>query len=97
MNKSPLESLIEKETDTDVLDTIRKELTEREYAILDYRFGFTSRHSRTLRDIGKQLGVTAERIRSIEAKALRKLRHFQMAKKLEPVLELWQEKHKEAS
>lgn len=68
----------------DVLNT----LTERERAVLDYRFGLTDGYSRTLEEVGKQFSVTRERIRQIEAKALRKLRHPTRMRKLEGFLEL---------
>ena len=55
----------------EVLDT----LTEREQEVLTLRFGLTDGYSRTLEEVGKQFNVTRERIRQIEAKALRKLRH----------------------
>ena len=60
-----------KEKLADVLST----LTERERAILEMRFGLVDGYERTLEEIGKQYKVTRERIRQIEAKALRKLRH----------------------
>jgi len=68
----------------DVLNT----LTERERAVLDYRFGLTDGYSRTLEEVGKQFDVTRERIRQIEAKALRKLRHPTRIRKLEGFLEI---------
>ncbi len=68
----------------DVLST----LTERERAVLDYRFGLTDGYSRTLEEVGKQFTVTRERIRQIEAKALRKLRHPTRMRKLEGFLEM---------
>ncbi|MBN2301356.1 MAG: RNA polymerase sigma factor RpoD [Lentisphaerae bacterium] len=68
----------------DVLHT----LTERERAVLDYRFGLTDGYSRTLEEVGKQFCVTRERIRQIEAKALRKLRHPTRMRKLEGFLEI---------
>ncbi|MGF1452519.1 MAG: RNA polymerase sigma factor RpoD [Opitutales bacterium] len=55
----------------DVLDS----LTERERKVLSLRFGLTDGYSRTLEEVGKQFNVTRERIRQIEAKALRKMRH----------------------
>lgn len=73
-----------KERLKDVLDT----LTERERAVLDYRFGLSDGYSRTLEEVGKQFAVTRERIRQIEAKALRKLRHPTRMRKLEGFLEL---------
>ncbi len=68
----------------DVLDT----LTEREQQVLDYRFGLTDGYSRTLEEVGKRFQVTRERIRQIEAKALRKLRHPTRIRKLEGFLEM---------
>lgn len=68
----------------DVLDT----LTEREREVLDYRFGLTDGYSRTLEEVGKKFKVTRERIRQIEAKALRKLRHPTRIRKLEGFLEV---------
>ena len=56
---------------TDVLDS----LTERERKVLELRFGLADGYSRTLEEVGKQFQVTRERIRQIEAKALRKMRH----------------------
>jgi RNA polymerase primary sigma factor len=68
----------------DVLDT----LTDRERQVLDYRFGLTDGYSRTLEEVGKKFTVTRERIRQIEAKALRKLRHPTRIRKLEGFLEM---------
>ncbi|MDI6774000.1 MAG: RNA polymerase sigma factor RpoD [Verrucomicrobiota bacterium] len=68
----------------DVLST----LTPREKSVLDYRFGLTDGYSRTLEEVGKQFLVTRERIRQIEAKALRKLRHPTRLRKLEGFLEM---------
>lgn len=58
-------------------------LNERERQVLDYRFGLSDGFSRTLEEVGKLFSVTRERIRQIEAKALRKLRHPTRMKKLE--------------
>ncbi len=58
-------------------------LTDRERQVLDYRFGLTDGYSRTLEEVGKLFNVTRERIRQIEAKALRKLRHPVRLRKLE--------------
>lgn len=60
-----------KEQLDDVLDT----LTDREKRVLELRFGIEDGRPRTLEEVGKEFGVTRERIRQIEAKALRKLRH----------------------
>jgi RNA polymerase primary sigma factor len=73
-----------KERLKEVLNT----LTERERSVLDYRFGLTDGYSRTLEEVGKQFCVTRERIRQIEAKALRKLRHPTRMRKLEGFLEM---------
>jgi len=66
-----------------VLDT----LTPRERRVLQLRFGLTDGHQRTLEEVGKRIGVTRERIRQIEAKALRKLRHPSRSKRLREYLE----------
>jgi RNA polymerase primary sigma factor len=73
-----------KERLKDVLGT----LTDREQAVLNLRFGLTDGYSRTLEEVGKQFSVTRERIRQIEAKALRKLRHPVRLRKLEGFLEV---------
>jgi len=67
-----------KEQLEDVLDT----LTEREENVLRLRFGLDDGRTRTLEEVGKVFGVTRERIRQIEAKALRKLRHPSRSKRL---------------
>jgi RNA polymerase primary sigma factor len=67
----------------DVLDT----LTERERAVLEQRFGLVDGYSRTLEEVGRQFKVTRERIRQIEAKALRKMRHPTRIRQLEGFLE----------
>ncbi|HVC77108.1 MAG TPA: RNA polymerase sigma factor RpoD [Candidatus Micrarchaeaceae archaeon] len=66
-----------------ILDT----LTPRERRVLQLRFGLIDSHQRTLEEVGKRIGVTRERIRQIEAKALRKLRHPSRSKKLRDYLE----------
>ena len=50
-------------------------LSERELTVLELRFGLKDEHSYSLQEVGERLGVTGERIRQIEARALRKLRH----------------------
>ena len=64
-----------------------KELTEREKEVLRLRFGLEDGHPYTLEEVGKRFGVTRERIRQIEAKALRKLRHPSRSKKLRDFLD----------
>ena len=72
-----------KEQLIDVLGT----LTSREEKVLRLRFGLDNGHARTLEEVGKEFNVTRERIRQIEAKALRKLRHPSRSKKLKDYLE----------
>ena len=72
-----------KEQLNEVLDT----LTEREQKVLILRFGLEDGRSRTLEEVGKEFNVTRERIRQIEAKALRKLRHPSRSRKLKDYLE----------
>ena len=72
-----------KEQRVDVLGT----LTEREQKVLKLRFGLEDGRARTLEEVGKTFDVTRERIRQIEAKALRKLRHPTRSKKLKDYLE----------
>ena len=68
----------------EVLDS----LTEREREVLEQRFGLKDGYSRTLEEVGRQFQVTRERIRQIEAKALRKMRHPTRIRKLEGFIEL---------
>ncbi len=72
-----------KEQLVEVLDT----LTDREQKVLKLRFGLEDGRARTLEEVGKEFEVTRERIRQIEAKALRKLRHPSRSKKLKDYLE----------
>ena len=67
----------------EVLDT----LTEREQKVLKLRFGLDDGRARTLEEVGKEFNVTRERIRQIEAKALRKLRHPSRSRKLKDYLD----------
>jgi len=62
-------------------------LTERERKVLELRFGLGDGYSRTLEEVGKQFKVTRERIRQIEAKALRKMRHPTRIRQLQGFLE----------
>jgi RNA polymerase primary sigma factor len=67
----------------DILDS----LTPRERRVLQHRFGLIDGRQRTLEEVGKRFGVTRERIRQIEVKALRKLRHSSRSKRLSDFLE----------
>ncbi len=83
---TPVESatyLMLREELLDVLET----LTPREQEVLKLRFGLDDGKTRTLEEVGKEFDVTRERIRQIEAKALRKLRHPSRSKKLKDFLE----------
>ena len=70
------------------LDDVLATLTDRERKVLRLRFGLDDGRQRTLEEVGKEFDVTRERIRQIEAKALRKLRHPSRSKKLKDYLEL---------
>ncbi len=84
-NPSDMASLhLLKDKIKDVLDT----LTERERAVLEQRFGLVDGYSRTLEEVGQQFQVTRERIRQIEAKALRKMRHPTRIRQLEGFLDM---------
>lgn len=69
------------------LNSVLETLTEREKKVLTLRFGLDDGRARTLEEVGKEFDVTRERIRQIEAKALRKLRHPSRSKKLKDYLE----------
>ena len=69
------------------LDEVLESLTPREQQVLRLRFGLDDGRGRTLEEVGQVFGVTRERIRQIEAKALRKLRHPSRSKKLKDFLE----------
>jgi len=71
----------------DQLDEVLQTLTEREQQVLRLRFGLDDGRQRTLEEVGQQFQVTRERIRQIEAKALRKLRHPNRSKRLRDYLE----------
>jgi RNA polymerase primary sigma factor len=69
------------------IEGVLQTLTPREHRILQLRFGLEDGRSRTLEEVGKEFNVTRERIRQIEAKALRKLRHPSRSRKLKDYLE----------
>lgn len=68
------------------LDDVVSTLTEREQRVIKLRFGWDDGRPRTLEEVGKEFNVTRERIRQIEAKALRKLRHPNRSRKLKDFL-----------
>ena len=69
------------------LEELLDDLSEREREVLRLRFGLEDGHAHTLEDVGKKFGVTRERIRQIEAKALRKLRHPSRSRRLRDFLD----------
>ena len=69
------------------LADVLKTLTPREEKVLSLRFGLDDGNPKTLEEVGKEFNVTRERIRQIEAKALRKLRHPSRSKKLKDFLD----------
>ncbi len=69
------------------IDDVLSSINPRERRVLQLRFGLEDGRSRTLEEVGREFGVTRERIRQIEAKALRKLRHPSRSKKLKDYLE----------
>jgi RNA polymerase primary sigma factor len=72
---------------TEAVESVLGELTEREQEIVRMRFGLDGARSKTLEEVGKDFGVTRERIRQIEAKTLAKLRHPQRSQRLREFLE----------
>ena len=69
------------------LGSVLNTLTPREEMVIRLRYGLDDARPRTLEDVGKEFGVTRERIRQIEAKALRKLRHPNRSKKLKDFID----------
>jgi len=69
------------------LDSVLHTLSDREKKVIQLRFGLTDGHPRTLEEVGKEFGVTRERIRQIESKTLSKLRHPSRSQKLRDYLE----------
>ena len=72
-----------KSLNRDALFSVMNDLTDREERVLRLRYGLDDNRPRTLEEVGKEFGVTRERIRQIEAKAIRKLRHPTRTKKLD--------------
>jgi RNA polymerase primary sigma factor len=72
----------------DKIGVVLGSLTERERKVLELRYGFGDGYARTLEEVGKQFNVTRERIRQIEAKALRKMRHPTRLRHLHGFLEM---------
>ena len=82
-NDKSLVEIVENDEMTALVNKAMKTtLTDRKLKVLQLRFGFDNDEPRTLEEVGKKFGVTRERIRQIEAKALRKLRHPSRSKKL---------------
>ncbi len=73
---------------TEAVEAVLGELTEREQEIVRMRFGLDGARAKTLEEVGKEFGVTRERIRQIEAKTLAKLRHPQRSHRLREFLEI---------
>jgi len=69
------------------IEKVLDELTDREKRVLELRFGLKDGHARTLEEVGREFNVTRERIRQIEGKALRKLRHPSRSRKLKGYLD----------
>ena len=69
------------------LASVLNTLTPREEMVIRLRYGLDDAHPRTLEDVGKEFGVTRERIRQIEAKALRKLRHPNRSRRLKDFID----------
>ena len=82
----PLELASHELLKSQIGDALSK-LTERERKIIVLRFGLEDGRFRTLEEVGREFGITRERIRQIEAKALRKLRHPSYSRKLRGYLE----------
>jgi len=86
-NALPPVDAASKELLKEQIDEVLSTLTPREERVLQFRFGLEDGRSRTLEEVGKVFNVTRERIRQIEAKALRKLRHPSRSRKLKDYLE----------
>lgn len=84
--ESDPEEMVLNGTRKEIVEKVLRTLTDREARVLSLRFGIDDGRQRTLEEVGKEFGVTRERIRQIEAKALRKLRHPSRARKLRAIL-----------
>ena len=82
-----VDSIVQSRALHDSLDKVMETLTKRERLVLELRFGWNDGRPRTLEEVGKEFNVTRERIRQIEAKALRKMRHPSRSKVIKPYLE----------
>jgi len=82
----PIELASQQLLKSQISDALNK-LTERERKIIVLRFGLDDGRFRTLEEVGREFGITRERIRQIEAKALRKLRHPSYSRKLKGYLD----------
>jgi RNA polymerase primary sigma factor len=69
------------------LDALLESLDERERRVLELRYGLLDGRARTLEEVGQEFGITRERVRQIETKALRKLRHPRRSRRLRGYLE----------
>lgn len=83
----PVEDIVADKEMRRALEAVMSTLTQREQKVLRLRFGLDDGRARTLEEVGKQFDVTRERIRQIEAKALRKLRHPSRTKKIKDYLD----------
>jgi RNA polymerase primary sigma factor len=86
-NATPPVDAASKQLLKEQIDEVLSSLTHREQRVLQLRFGLEDGRSRTLEEVGQEFNVTRERIRQIEAKALRKLRHPSRSRKLKDYLE----------
>jgi len=87
LSKPSLYDLVSRELLKDTLSQVLKTLSPREKRVLTMRFGLDDGKSKTLEEVGKEFAVTRERIRQIEAKAIKKLKHPSRARKLRDFIE----------
>ena len=84
---SPSDAIIREDL-KEQIDMVLEQLNDREQAVIQMRFGILSDESdRTLEEIGKELSVTRERVRQIEASAIKKLKHPKVGRKLKNYIE----------